>query len=424
MILGPVSLLDCVVFCVLLLPQLVWHVGLVRTLRVGIETLPFLVLQLPIDTFRHRLWLPASSLPAFWRESSLFEYIVTRCVRYAFKNIPTDILNVFLSKAVSLPFFRWRMLRHGLVRRPTSWHEYVLHEGDTATEGLWLRHDPHRPPDMVIYYLHGGGFHMGSSYFYLEFLLAWLHLLVDAGFENPAVFALNYTLVPEAVYPTQLSEAVRGYSQALKLAGEASRVCLAGDSAGGALILSLLLQLGAQSQQSSAGNSSLPVPTAPLMAVLISPWVKLQCDVHDQSEVDYLDQQALWRLAQEYAGEQMHQQPASPGSCTDEKLWKAAAPQRGYVVVFGEHEYFAPDIENFVSLQARSGVEIQTYCFEGGIHAWPVASLFLSDKADRRLQGLRYLVGQISRLASSGAKEVAETSALRLDQVNRHSLAK
>ncbi|RCI08410.1 hypothetical protein L249_8772 [Ophiocordyceps polyrhachis-furcata BCC 54312] len=425
MILGPVSLLDAVIFCVLLLPQLLWHVGLVRTLRVGFETLPFLLLQLPLDTFRHRLWLPSSSLPVFWRESSLFEYVVIRCVRYGFKNIPPDIGNVFLSKAVSLPFLRWRMLRHGLVRRPNYWHEFLLHEGDRATRGLWLRHDPHRSPDIVIFYLHGGGFSLGSSYFYLEFLLAWLHLLVDAGFENPAVFALDYTLVPDAVYPTQLSEVARGYGQALEVAGDASRVCLAGDSAGGALALSLLLQLGARLQKSSVETSAMPVLTAPRMAVLISPWVKLKSDAHYQSEVDYLDRQRLWQYAQAYAGEQMlHQQPASPGSCTDEKLWKAAAPQRGYVVVFGEQEVFAPDIEDFVDFQARNGVQVETSRFEGGIHAWPVVSMFLSDQADRRLQGLRYLVGQISRLARSDAQEVADAGVLRLDQVNRHTLAK
>ncbi|RDA84495.1 hypothetical protein CP532_0968 [Ophiocordyceps camponoti-leonardi (nom. inval.)] len=425
MILGPVSLLDALVFCILLLPQLLWHVGLLRTLRVGFETLPFLLLQLPLDTFRHRLWLPASTLPVFWRESSLFEYIVIRCVRHAFKNIPPDVGKVFFSKAVTLPFLRWRMLRHGLVRCPTYWHEVVLHEEDRATRGLWLRHDPHRSPDIVIFYLHGGGFSLGSSYFYLEFLLAWLHLLVNAGFENPAVFALDYTLVPDAVYPTQLSEVTRGYSQALEVAGDASRVCLAGDSAGGALVLSLLLQLGARARDSGIAPSVVPVPAAPCMAVLISPWVKLKSDAHYQSEVDYLDRQRLWQYAQAYAGEEMvHRQPASPGTCTDEKLWRAAAPQRGYVVVFGEQEVFAPDIENFVSLQARSGVKVETSRFEGGIHAWPVVSLFLSDQADRRLQGLRYLVGQISRLARSDAKEVADTVVLRLDQVTRHTLAK
>lgn len=52
---------------------------------------------------------------------------------------------------------------------------------------------------------------MGSCYFYLEFLLAWVSLLKEAGYRNPAIFSLEYTLVPDAVYPAQLEQTVTGY---------------------------------------------------------------------------------------------------------------------------------------------------------------------------------------------------------------------
>ncbi|MDB5910668.1 MAG: hypothetical protein JWP34_4782 [Massilia sp.] len=42
MILGPVSYFDCLVFCLLLTPQLLWHVGLFETAFCGLGTLPFL----------------------------------------------------------------------------------------------------------------------------------------------------------------------------------------------------------------------------------------------------------------------------------------------------------------------------------------------------------------------------------------------
>lgn len=62
--------------------------------------------------------------------------------------------------------------------------------------------DESRKPDIVIYYVHGGGFSMGSSYFYLEFLLTWLSVLKSSGgFQNPAILSLEYTLVPDACYP-------------------------------------------------------------------------------------------------------------------------------------------------------------------------------------------------------------------------------
>jgi hypothetical protein len=59
---------------------------------------------------------------------------------------------------------------------------------------------------------------MGSSYFYLEFLLSWLSLLCEAGYSNPAIFALEYTLVPDASFPTQLCDTIAGYRHVLSVA--------------------------------------------------------------------------------------------------------------------------------------------------------------------------------------------------------------
>lgn len=42
MILGPVSYLDCVIFCIFLAPQLILNVGLFETVVTVLHTLPFL----------------------------------------------------------------------------------------------------------------------------------------------------------------------------------------------------------------------------------------------------------------------------------------------------------------------------------------------------------------------------------------------
>lgn len=42
MILGPVSYLDCLVFCAFLAPQLIIHVGIIDTVLVVLQCLPFL----------------------------------------------------------------------------------------------------------------------------------------------------------------------------------------------------------------------------------------------------------------------------------------------------------------------------------------------------------------------------------------------
>lgn len=84
---------------------------------------------------------------------------------------------------------------------------------------------------------------MGSSYFYLEFLLSWLDLLKKAGYENPSIFALEYTLVPDDSFPKQLEEAIAGYEHVLSMVGDPGKVCVSGDSAGATIIISLLLHL-------------------------------------------------------------------------------------------------------------------------------------------------------------------------------------
>lgn len=251
---------------------------------------------------------------------------------------------------------------------------------------------------------------MGSSYFYLEFLMALHHLLLEAGYSNPAIFALEYTLVPDDIYPRQVCQTLQGYRHVLDTVdGDASKVCVGGDSAGGTLVLSLLLELGAQSRAGKKrGGLAVPqsVPDLPLprKVILISPWVTLLSTRHHESTVDFLDRSTLWRYAHAYAGDAMLQQaPASPGSCTDDELWRAATPEDGWLVAFGDQEVFAKDALDFVRKQRGLGADVRVHKVAGGVHAWPVASLFLSSTVEKRLLGLRTIVDEVRR-AGVGTK--------------------
>lgn len=335
----------------------------------------------------------------FVQQASLFEDFVIRCVRYAFANIPAKIGAVFFSRPVALPFLRFRLLRHGYVRSPISWQD--VEQG--SFKGILIAKDPKIKPDLVIYYAHGGGFSMGSSYFYLEYLLSWTHLLHISGFKNPAILALEYTLVPEAHYPAQLNQALAGYNYILQNLVPSTRVCVAGDSAGATIMLSLLLHL--------SQKTSTPPTSRPAMAIMISPWTTLDTPQHKNTPSDYLDSSSLSLYAKQYAStdELLHDPLVSPGECSDINSWKRAMPSRGFFFMWGKEEVFAPEIRKMLCLlrkvvkqddfvngeSGKKGPVVEGEEAVGGIHAWPVASLFLSSTTEFRLKGLRSIVARI-----------------------------
>ncbi|TVY25940.1 putative steryl acetyl hydrolase [Lachnellula hyalina] len=247
---------------------------------------------------------------------------------------------------------------------------------------------------------------MGSSYFYLEFLLSLLTLLSSTStFTNPAILALEYTLVPDAAYPVQLEQAMAGYRYVLGvMQGRAERVCVAGDSAGGTVVLSLLLRLAelgkngnVNGNMNGSGDSGSELDLRPGMAVLISPWITLHSPTLHNMPSDYLDISRLHLYALQYAGPStpLSSPSISPGKCTDIRKWRAACPCAGFFVMYGSEEVFAPDISKWVQLLEGGGVDVRAVVEEGGIHAWPVVELFLARGEEMRVRGVKGIVGQI-----------------------------
>ncbi len=234
---------------------------------------------------------------------------------------------------------------------------------------------------------------MGSSYFYLEFLLVWHTLLKTSGFRSPAIFALEYTLVPDACYPTQLQQTMAGYKHVLSIIQDPSKVCVSGDSAGALLILSLLLHLTHTSDNEMEMN-----PIRPGMAILISPWVTLVSVKDKNTPSDYLDADSLHLYAHQYAGQKVaiNDSLVSPGNCKDVELWRQASPSKGFGFLYGSVEVFAPEIRDLIMLLHKTGANVDSREEEGGIHAWPVASLFLSGTREGRQKGLKTIVNMIS----------------------------
>ena len=229
---------------------------------------------------------------------------------------------------------------------------------------------------------------MGSAYFYIEPLLALLTMMTTH-YENPAIFALDYALVPDATFPTQLLQTIAGYDHVLSLINyDASQVCVAGDSAGATLILSLLLHIAKH-----GGHNK----RQPGYALLISPWATLVSNSNRDTLSDYISQETLQLYGRQYAGthDNLFDPLVSPGCCMDLVWWANAAPLKGAYFAYGGEEVLAPETRQLISRWKKSGVSIKFREEVGGIHAWVIASLFLEDDMDKRVKGMVELVKMV-----------------------------
>ena len=117
---------------------------------------------------------------------------------------------------------------------------------------------PGTDADRVIYYLHGGGYAIGSINTHRE-MISRLSRASGA-----RALAINYRLAPEHPFPAAIEDATTAYRWLLSTGVDPARIVIAGDSAGGGLTVATLISLR------DAGD---PLPAA---AVCLSPWVDLE----------------------------------------------------------------------------------------------------------------------------------------------------
>ncbi|KAM5132481.1 hormone-sensitive lipase isoform 1-T2 [Mantella aurantiaca] len=94
-------------------------------------------------------------------------------------------------------------------------------------------------PDLIIHF-HGGGFVAQTSKSHEPYLKSWAQEL-----EAP-ILSVDYSLAPEAPFPRALEECFYAYCWAVRhchlLGSTGERICLAGDSAGGNLCITVALR--------------------------------------------------------------------------------------------------------------------------------------------------------------------------------------
>jgi acetyl esterase/lipase len=96
---------------------------------------------------------------------------------------------------------------------------------------------PRDNSDAALLYLHGGGYVIGS-------LDSHRHLVAEAGRAAGCwALALDYRLAPESPFPAAVEDAVAGYRYLLARGLKSGRIAIAGDSAGGGLVVAAMLAI-------------------------------------------------------------------------------------------------------------------------------------------------------------------------------------
>ena len=117
---------------------------------------------------------------------------------------------------------------------------------------------PQDGSDAALLYLHGGGYVIGS-------LDSHRHLVAEVGRAAGCwALALDYRLAPEHPFPAAVEDAVAGYRYLLARDVKPGRIAVAGDSAGGGLVVAAMVAIR---------EAGLPQPGC---GWCISPWVDME----------------------------------------------------------------------------------------------------------------------------------------------------
>ncbi|KAF2870032.1 Alpha/Beta hydrolase protein, partial [Massariosphaeria phaeospora] len=221
--------------------------------------------------------------------------------------------------------------------------------------------------DFVILFLHGGGYTQPCTIGHMQYF----HRLISdlnaptqphssaSASASAAVLLPAYTLAPEAIFPTQLSQAATALSHLLTTRPP-SRILLTGDSAGGALVLSLLSHI-----LHPHPHPSLAIPrialAAPLAGVCVySPWVSFStahASFARNAQRDTLVPGMLRKWAAMFLGSARGEMPVkevTEGDNYSEALlagmgwWRGVHEKVGDVMVWaGEDEVFVDALREF-----------------------------------------------------------------------------
>lgn len=222
-----------------------------------------------------------------------------------------------------------------------------------ALSGEWIT-APGADTRRVVLYFHGGGFQVGSVRSHRE-LMAGISAVGGC-----RVLGLDYRLAPEHRYPSALEDACTAYDWLVAQGFAPSDIVVAGDSAGGNLVLAALLRLRAAGRVLPAG------------AVLMSAWTDMTASGASyvtRAQSDPIHQRPMiLAMARNYLGPDGDARDPLVSPLLADPADLAALPP--LLIQVGERETVLDDSLSFAAKARAAGVDVELEVWDGMIHVF------------------------------------------------------
>ena len=218
---------------------------------------------------------------------------------------------------------------------------------DRAAE--WLT-PPGARADAVVLYFHGGGYAIGSPRSHRHLAAA---LARAAG---TRALLLDYRLAPEHPFPAAVEDAVSGYRYLLSRGIRPGRIAIAGDSAGGGLVVAAMLAIR---------EAGLPQPAC---GWCISPWVDMEGigeTISTKAEADPMVQrEGLLEMASLYLN------GADPRSPLAAPIYADLRGLSPLLIQVGAAETLLDDAIRLAKIAGAADVRVDLQIWPEMVHVW------------------------------------------------------
>lgn len=225
--------------------------------------------------------------------------------------------------------------------------------------------------DAVLMYIHGGAYIVGRPDGYYGIGGNYAKML------GARVYMPDYRLAPEHQFPAPIDDTLRAYEWLLEQNIAASKIAFAGESAGGAMVVSVMV---------AAKSKGLPLPA---VGSSISPWANLEHTGASMSNRENLDplnsKPVLDILARAFLGDTLANHPlASP-------VFADVTGLPPILVQIGENELMLSDAMRLASHLADNRVRVNLEVWPGMFHAWHFYAAILAEGHQALESSVRFI---------------------------------